>query len=143
MIRTLRHDLRIWEAAREALRLKDSNGKILLGDDIVKEWRGRNVRGVARVRAYYDVHPADNSELTLDPSRKNQYGDPMPKIVHRPDASSASRVAATREHVQGIFTRMAQNDGGKILRTNEGNSSRTTRRRVPAWVTIRPLRRCR
>ena len=117
----VRHDLRIWEAARNAPRLKDSSGKILLGDDIVKDWRERGAKGVARVRAYYDVHPAQNSELTLDPSRKNQYGDPMPKIVHRADAATESRRDATRKHIHGIFERMAQNDGGKILRTNEGN----------------------
>ncbi|MBZ5601818.1 MAG: GMC family oxidoreductase [Acidobacteriia bacterium] len=117
----VRHDLRIWEAAREAPRLKDASGKILLGDDIVKDWRSRATRGMARVRAYYDVHPAQNSELTLDASAKNQYGDPMPKILHRPDAASAARVGATRQHVQGIFERMARNDNGKILRTQEGN----------------------
>jgi choline dehydrogenase-like flavoprotein len=117
----VRHDLRIWEAAREAPRLKDSNGRVLLGDDIVKDWRSRATRGVARVRAYYDVHPAQNSELTLDASSKNQHGDPMPKIVHRPDEASAARVSATRQHVHGIFERMARNDNGKILRTNEGN----------------------
>ena len=117
----VRHDLRIWEAARNAPRLKDTSGKILLGDDIVKDWRGRGGKGVARVRAYYDVHPAENSELTLDPSRKNKYGDPMPKIVHRPDAATASRLGAIREHIHGIFERMARNDGGKILRTNEGD----------------------
>ena len=117
----VRHDLRIWEAAREAPRLKGEGGRVLLGDDIVQDWRSRAVRGVARVRAYYDVHPAMDSELTLDSSAKNQHGDPMPKIVHRPDAASAARLPATRTHVQEIFTRMARNDGGKILRTSEGN----------------------
>ena len=117
----VRHDLRIWEAARESPRLKDAGGRVLLGDEIVKDWRSRATRGVARVRAYYDVHPAQNSELTLDASLKNQYGDPMPKIVHRPDAATAARLGATRQHVQGIFERMARNDNGKILRTSEGN----------------------
>ena len=118
----VRHDLRIWEAAREAPRLKDSSGRILLGDDIVKDWRSRNKRGVARVRAYYDVHPAENSELTLDPAAKNKYGDPMPKIVHRPRRRDC-RPATTRrkQHIQAIFERMAANDNGKILRTSEGN----------------------
>ena len=117
----VRHDLRIWEASRESPRLKDSGGRILLGDEIVKDWRSRATRGVARVRAYYDVHPAQHSELTLDASAKNQHGDPMPKIAHRPDAASAARVGATRQHIQGIFERMARNDNGKILRTSEGN----------------------
>jgi quinoprotein glucose dehydrogenase len=109
----VRHDLRIWEAAREAPRLKDGN-RVLLGDDIVKDWRSRATRGVARVRAYYDIHPALNSELTIESSGR-------PKIVHRPDDASAARVDATRKHIQGTFERMARNDNGKILRTNEGN----------------------
>ncbi len=117
----VRHDLRIWEAGREAPRLKDSGGRILLGDDIVKDWRSRAPRGVARVRAYYDVHPAENSELTLDPSNKNKWGDPMPKIVHRRDAATEARYEATKQHIQNIFERMARNDSGKLLRTNEGN----------------------
>ncbi len=117
----VRHDLRIWEAGREAPRLKDANGRILLGDEIVQDWRGRNKRGVARVRAYYDVHPSENSELTLDPSVKNKWGDPMPKITHRRDAACQARYAATKQHIGNILERMARNDNGKILRTNEGN----------------------
>ena len=117
----VRHDLRIWEAGREAPRLKDSNGRILLGDDIVNDWRSRNKRGVARVRAYYDVHPSENSELTLDPSAKNKWGDPMPKIVHRRDAACQARYGATKQHITSIFERMAANHNGKILRTSEGN----------------------
>jgi len=117
----VRHDLRIWEAAGDAPRLKDPAGRFLLGDEIVKDWRARNQRGRARVRAYYDVHPAQNSELTLDASTKNRYGDPMPKIDHRPDAATQARYAATKQHIQAIFERLAANDNGKILRVNEGN----------------------
>jgi quinoprotein glucose dehydrogenase len=117
----VRHDLRIWEAGRATPRAADSSGRILLGDDIVKDWRARSPRGVARVRAYYDVHPAETSELTLDASRKNKWGDPMPKIVHRRDAATEARYESTKQHVQSIFERMAQNDNGKILRVNEGD----------------------
>jgi len=117
----VRHDLRIWEASREAPRMKDESGQILLGDEIVKDWRSRSARGVARVRAYYDVHPAEDSELVLDPARKNKWGDPMPKITHRRDAASQARYQATKQHIQQIFAQMARNDNGKILRVNEGN----------------------
>jgi quinoprotein glucose dehydrogenase len=117
----VRHDLRIWEAARSAPQLRNKSGRILLGDDIVSDWRTRNKRGMARVRAYYDVHPAENSELTLDPSSKNKWGDPMPKITHRRDAASEARYQATTNHIHGIFERMAKNDNGKIVRGDEGN----------------------
>lgn len=117
----VRHDLRIWEAARSAPQLRDKSGRILLGDDIVSDWRTRNKRGMARVRAYYDVHPAENSELTLDPSSNNRWGDPMPKITHRRDAASEARYQATKDHIHRIFERMAKNDNGKIVSGDEGN----------------------
>ena len=118
----MRHDLRIWEAAREAPHLKDPSGRILLGDDIVKDWRSRSPRGVARVRAYYDVHPARDSELTLDPSYEKQMG--------RSDAEDRTIVPTGRtqasHHVHQtarpeVFERMAGNDHGRILRTSEGD----------------------
>ncbi len=117
----VRHDLRIWEAGREAPRLKDKGGRILLGDEIARDWRSRNKRGMARVRAYYDVHPSENSELTLNQAIKNKWGDPMPKITHRRDAPSEARYLSTKQHIANIFERLAGNDNGKIMRTNEGN----------------------
>jgi choline dehydrogenase-like flavoprotein len=116
----VRHDLRVWEAGHEGPRLK-ANGKILLGDDVVNEWRGRSKRGTARVRAYYDVHPDKNSELTLDPEKKNKWGDPQPRIVHRLDDATQSRLVATKQHCTEVFERLAKNDGGKIQRVTEGN----------------------
>src|SRR3954470_8973653 len=65
----VRHDLRVWESsAGRDPRLKDGNGTLLLGDALLQDWRARMVRGAARVRAYYDVHPSADSALTLDPS---------------------------------------------------------------------------
>ncbi len=118
----VRHDLRIWESAagREA-RLRDRDGKILLGDELLSDWRGRARRGTARVRGYYDVHPDKNSSLTLDESSRNRWGDPLPKIEHRLDAATLGRQPATHQHFQNIFEKLAKNDGGKILNTNEGD----------------------
>ena len=44
-----------------------------------------------RLRAYYDVHPSADSRLTLDPTSKNRYGDPMPKIDQQLDAATQAR----------------------------------------------------
>jgi choline dehydrogenase-like flavoprotein len=116
----VRHDLRIWEHGRPTARLKDSNGRILLGDEVVSDWRERSKRGMARVRAYYDVHPDLNSEITLDPSTRNKWGDPLPKIEHRLDAATQSRAGATKQHVMDVFGRMARADEGHIVSTSEG-----------------------
>jgi choline dehydrogenase-like flavoprotein len=115
----IRHDLRIWESAtgREP-RLRDGKGEILLGDDLLADWRRRAERGSARVRGYYDVHPDRDSSLTLDDNARNRWGDPLPKIEHRLDAATRARQARTDEHFRGIFGRLAQANNGKILSTS-------------------------
>jgi choline dehydrogenase-like flavoprotein len=117
----VRHDLRIWEnGSRNPPRLKDANGAMLFGDEVVADFRTRSKRGTARVRAYYDVHPDAASALTLDPANRNTWGDPMPKIEHRPDAASQAREAATKQHVQDVFARMARADDGRVASSSEG-----------------------
>jgi glucose dehydrogenase len=115
----VRHDLRIWEssAGREP-RLKDGSGAFLFGDRLLDDWRSRAVRGAARVRAYYDVHPAAESALTLDPAHKNTFGDPMPAIRHALDAPTQARADATKQHITGIFERLAHEHNGRILNTS-------------------------
>jgi glucose dehydrogenase len=117
----VRHDLRIWESAtgREP-RLRDQNGRVLLGDALLSDWRRRSRRGAARVRGYCDVHPDRESSLTLDVGSRNRWGDPLPKIEHRLDQATLERKAHTREHFQNLFERLADNDNGKILATSEG-----------------------
>jgi quinoprotein glucose dehydrogenase len=116
-----RHDLRVWEnPSRNVPRLKDEGGRMLLGDDVVADWRARSKPGTARVRAYYDVHPARNSELTLDPASRNRWGDPLPKIEHRLDEDTQGRLGATKQHITGVFERLARADEGKVVATSEG-----------------------
>ncbi len=118
----VRHDLRVWESsAGRDPRLKDADGKLLLGDAALADWRARTVRGAARVRAYYDVHPSVDSALTLDPSKKNRWGDPLPAIKHVLDDKTQARKAATREHIVGVFNLLAKANNGRLLNVSEGN----------------------
>ncbi|MGH9415711.1 MAG: GMC oxidoreductase [Terriglobales bacterium] len=122
----VRHDLRIFEAERDQARLKNEHGQLMFGDEVAADWRSRHVvngrtRGTARVRAYCDVHPAQNSELTLDPARKNEWGDPLPKIVHRFDAATLARDAATQQHLAQLFSQLARENNGKVLASSRGN----------------------
>jgi choline dehydrogenase-like flavoprotein len=116
----VRHDLRVWESrvGREP-RLKTPDGRILMGDALLGDWRARTKRGTARVRAYYDTHPAYDSTLTLDPAAKNRFGDPLPKITHKLDAATEARFPGTRQHILDIFHRLARANNGKILSTSE------------------------
>jgi choline dehydrogenase-like flavoprotein len=118
----VRHDLRIWESTvgREP-RLKSGDGRVLLGDALLGDWRARAKRGTARVRAYYDVHPSADSSLTLDAAARNSFGDPLPKIVHRLDAATEVRLPATKNHLTEIFNRLARAQDGKVLNVSESN----------------------
>jgi len=111
----VRHDLRIWESASgRAPQLRDGAGKLLLGDDLLKDWRTRITRGSARVRGYYTVEPDKDSRLTLDPAAKNRWGDPLPVLQHKVDAATAARAGVTRDHFQSLFTQLAKANDGKM-----------------------------
>lgn len=120
----LRHDLRVWEssAGREP-RLRDDAGAPLLGDAIMKDWRERTKTGVARVRAYYDVIPDRASELTLDATRKNAWGDPLPKLAFRDAPESAALRGYTNDTLRALFANMARAGGGTVLSGSTGEGS--------------------
>lgn len=113
----VRHDFRIWESAHRAS-LRNAAGAVQFGDDVMTDWRSRARRARARVRAYYDVHPDRQSSLTLDPVKKNRYGDPLPVVKHRLDAASEARVARSREVIGERFADLARHQNGKILSTD-------------------------
>jgi glucose dehydrogenase len=111
----IRHDLRVWESAGgRAPRLRDASGNLLLGDALLADWRTRTSRGTARVRGYYTVEPDKESRLTLDPSAKNRWGDPLPVLRHVIDAASQVREAATRQHFTDLFTQLAKANDGRV-----------------------------
>lgn len=112
----VRHDFRVWESEHRPS-LRDAAGAIQLGDQVLADWRTRSKSARARVRAYYDVHPDRQSALTLDAARTNRYGDPMPKISHRLDAATQSRVERTKQVIEGRFADLARHQNGKILST--------------------------
>jgi glucose dehydrogenase len=118
----IRHDLRVWEsAAGHEPRLKSSDGRLLLGDSLLADWRQRAKGGAARVRGYYDIHPDRDSSLTFDESSRNKWGDPMPKIAHKANAASQARQQFTQDHFQQLFQKLAQAGNGRILSTGAGN----------------------
>lgn len=118
----IRHDLRIWESSvNKTPRLTDDSGALMLGDAILDDWRKRTQTGTARVRAYYDVIPDRASELTLDTTRKNEWGDPLPKLSFRDAPESAALRAPTEDAIKSLFADMAKAGNGKLLRTSVDN----------------------
>jgi quinoprotein glucose dehydrogenase len=112
----VRHDTRVWEGSvGRGPRLRDAGGRLLLGDELMDDWRTRIKGGGVRLRAYYDTHPSRDSRLTLNPARKNRYGDPMPKIEHRFDEATVAREERVQNHILNVFERMCRADNGKLL----------------------------
>ena len=118
----VRHDIQIFESSFDRRpRLKSDGGDTLFGDELLDDWRSRTARGVARVRMYYDTHPARESSLTLDGTSRNRFGDPMPKVVHRMDAAAEAREVRTQAHIQSIYDGIAKANGTKILSVSKSD----------------------
>jgi choline dehydrogenase-like flavoprotein len=116
--RYLRHDLRVWEssAGREP-RLADEQGKLLLGDELLADWRRRTATGTARLRAYYDVIPDRESVLALDSSKRTPWGDPLPQLSFRDAPESAALRGWSEEQIRALFAELARTGGGAVLST--------------------------
>lgn len=115
--RYLRHDLRIWESSvgREP-RLRADDGAIQFGDALMQDWQQRAKGATARVRGYYDVLPDKNSALTLDATKTNRFGDPMPNVSFKDAPESAALKEWQEEQLRALFRTMAKAGGGEILR---------------------------
>ena len=96
-------------------RLRDDGGSVLLGDDMMADWRRRTERGTARVRSYYDVIPDRESRLTLESSLKNRWGDPLPHLDFRDAPESVALRGYTEDRLRALFQRMADAGTGRVL----------------------------
>jgi len=112
----IRHDLRIWESdfARRA-RLRNDAGELMLGDEILDEFRQRSERGVAQLRAYYDVIPARDSSLTLSSTATNDWGDPLPIIRFVDSDWTRELRAETESTIRARFDAIIAAGGGRSL----------------------------
>ncbi|REJ86230.1 MAG: GMC family oxidoreductase [Acidobacteria bacterium] len=114
--RYVRHDLRIWESDfGRRPRLRSDDGELLLGEDLLADWRQRGERGAARLRAYYDVIPAEGSGLRIDTSRTNEWGDPMFRIEMQPAPETSELIPLAEAQIEGVFDRMIAAGGGRLL----------------------------
>lgn len=118
----IRHDLRIFESTfGRQPRIRDDDGRLLLGDALMTDWQDRARRGgAARVRGYYDVIPAADSRLTLDPASTNGFGDAMPRIEMRDHADTDALRERTEGQLHAIFDELVAAGGGRVLATYVG-----------------------
>ena len=114
--RYLRHDLRVWESSfGQEPRWRGVEGEPLFGDAMLEDWRGRTRSGVARLRAYYDVLPARDSEITLDAGTRNAFGDPMPRLTYRDAPESVALRAFSEETIRQRFREFARAGDGEVI----------------------------
>jgi quinoprotein glucose dehydrogenase len=73
------------------------------------------------VRAYYDVLPARNSELTLDAARRNPWGDPLPRLQFRDSDTARELRGETEAAIRTLFTNMARAGNGQLLSARTDN----------------------
>ncbi len=114
--RYLRHDLRVWESGfGQEPRWRGADGELLFGDAMLEDWRSRTRSGVARQRAYYDVLPARESEVTLDAKARNAFGDPMPRLTYRDAPESVALRSFSEETIRQRFREFARAGDGEII----------------------------
>jgi choline dehydrogenase-like flavoprotein len=58
----------------------DDEGRVLLGDRALADWRARNRLGKVGVRAFVEGLPVAHSALTLSSAQTNRWGDPLPVV---------------------------------------------------------------
>jgi quinoprotein glucose dehydrogenase len=106
----------VWESSvGKEPRLGGEDGKLLLGSELLADWRRRTATGTARVRAYYDVIPDRESALTLDPARRTPWGDPLPVLAMRDAPESAAGRGPSEDRIRALFADMARAGGGTVL----------------------------
>jgi quinoprotein glucose dehydrogenase len=120
--RYIRHDLRVWESASGAEpRLRDDQGNLMLGDEMLADWRARAETGRARMRAYYDVLPDRESGIRLHAQQKNVWGDPLPDLEFRDSDVSRELRGWTEQQLRERFQSIVRAGGGEILQTSSSN----------------------
>ena len=136
--RYVRHDFRIWESqSPDTPRIRGESGEVLLGNEILEDWRNRAETGAVRLRCYYDVLPHRESRLTLDKSVPNRWGDPMPRLSFRDAEESAALRGYTEERIRDVWEELVKAGGGRML-SFRPTMPRTMPAGAVAWVTIRP-----
>ncbi|MDA0313164.1 MAG: GMC family oxidoreductase [Gemmatimonadetes bacterium] len=117
--RYVRHDFRVWESASaRGPRMRDDEGRMIMGDEVMADWRSRTATGTARLRSYYDVIPDRSSRIVLDRNRTNRFGDPMPTLEFQDAPVSRDLRGHTEDRLRANFERVARAGGGSVLRTS-------------------------
>ncbi len=95
-------------------KLSRDNGDVLIGDELLAEWRKRSTN-LASMYMRYDLHGTADKGLTLDPERRNKWGDPLPKIEDSFDADTSGRNPRVMKHLDSVAERLTKFGGGTFV----------------------------
>ncbi len=101
-------------AAPHLPHLRNHEGGVQLGDEVLADWRVRSTRGLVQLRSLIDVYFGDQSRIVDDPSSFYPWGDPMPKTEYVYDAAPERRRRAGGREVRKLFEAMTKKAGGEV-----------------------------
>jgi len=94
--------------------LRDHEGRVQFGDELMDEWRRRSEHGVVQIRALIDVYFGERSRIVDDPSSSYPWGDPMPKQEYVYDEGPEQRRQAGGREVRKLMLELAERAGGHL-----------------------------
>lgn len=112
----VRHDLN-FSTRLSRPPLRDRSGAVQIGDELFQRWRAEEKDSVI-VSLMFALHPSDVGGIRLDRSRRNKWGDPIPKIEDSVNPVNAKMHRDLVDHFRVICQRLTDAGGGKITGTN-------------------------
>lgn len=122
-------------------RSETREGKPMLGDEILADWRERTTPGVV-FKAFVEVLPSRESRVTLDPGRRTPDGDPLPRVDFVPHEYSANLLEGPGSVFAELGRIVADLDPLHIRRKGGHRSGGCRMGTDPATSVCDPFGRC-
>jgi quinoprotein glucose dehydrogenase len=116
----IRHDT-TFTTRLDRPRLRNEAGQIAIGDALFKRWREYESNTVG-ITIRYALHAAKESGIVLETSRRNQWGDPLPRFVQAQDPATATHRSVLAKHFQQLCEGLTAAGGGRIQWMNFGEN---------------------
>ncbi len=94
-------------------RLRNDAGQIAIGDSLFKRWKEYESNTVG-ITIRYALHAAKESGIVLEASRRNRWGDPLPRFVQAEDPATTGHRPVLAKHFQKMCEQLTAAGGGRI-----------------------------
>lgn len=117
----IRHDTR-FTTHLDRPRLRNDAGQIAIGDALFARWREYESNTVG-VTIRFALHAARDGGVVLESSRRNRWGDPLPRFDSALDAGTTSRHSNLARHFEQLCRNLTRAGGGQIQWMNFGEAN--------------------